>query len=93
MNKIIITALMATTYIIGTLNKGTEYPTCGEIVSVNYETDVAVFEDFNGFQWGFYGVEDWMVGDTIAVIMNDKGTPTIFDDEIVDMKYCGYKED
>lgn len=91
MKKLIITALLSAS-LLGAFDNSKEYPTCGKIVSVNYETDVAVFEDFNGFQWGFYGVEDWMVGDTIAVIMNDQGTPTIFDDVIVDAKYCGYEE-
>lgn len=93
MSKIFITALLATTYILGTLNKGTEYPTCGTIVSVNYDTDVAVFEDLSGNKWGFYGVEDFIEGDIVAVTMNDKGTDIIYDDEIVRVKYCGYKED
>ena len=92
MKNLIITTLLTAALTLGTFNNTTEYPTCGKIVSVNYETDVAVFEDFNGFRWGFYGVEDFLIGDIVAVIMNDNGTETIFDDQIVDIKYCGYEE-
>ena len=92
MKKLIITALLTTSMALGTFSNSKEYPTCGTVVSVNHETDVVVFEDFNGLRWGFKGAEDWMVDDIIAVIMNDQGTETIFDDEIVDVKYCGYVE-
>ena len=93
MKKMIIIALLITaSFLLGAYSRDNskEYPTCGIIVDVNYDTDVATFEDFNGFQWSFYGVEDWMTGDIIAVIMNDNNTETIFDDKIVDYKYCGY---
>ena len=92
---IVVALLIASSFLLGAYsrNNSKDYPTCGKIVSVNYKTDVAVFEDFNGFQWGFEGVEDWMIGDIIAVIMNDNGTETIFDDTIKDVKYCGYIEE
>ena len=48
--------------------------------------------DFNGNLWQFEGCEDWLENDVVACIMNDKGTPIIFDDEIVDLHYEGWLE-
>ena len=92
MKNLIIATLLTTTLALGSINNTSNYPTCGTIISVNYETDVAVFEDHNEFRWGFKGVEDYLVGDIVAVIMNDQGTETIFDDQIVKIRYCGYED-
>lgn len=72
------------------IRKAKEYPTCGEVVEVDYENDLVVVEDFNGNLWEFEGCEDWLEGDIASMIMNDCGTPEIYDDEIVTVKYSGY---
>ena len=96
MKKAIITLLLViSAFTLGAFShkQNNVYANCGKIISVNYDTDTVVFEDLSGFQWGFKGVEDLFVGDIIAVVMDDNGTPIIFDDEIVDINYCGYEED
>lgn len=53
-----------------------------------------ILTDFNGFQWSFYDTEgdDWKPGDVASCIMSDEGTPLIYDDQILSIKYSGYLE-
>lgn len=66
------------------------YPASMIVVEVNQDTDMVTLQDFNGFLWQFEGVEDWVVNDICACIMNDMNTESIFDDEIVETRYCGW---
>lgn len=68
------------------------YALSGVVVELETESDSVVFEDFNGNLWAFEGIEDWFVGDIVAAVMADHGTRTIYDDEIVSVRYCGYTE-
>ena len=68
------------------------YPACGVVVALDYTADTVTVKDAMGFTWVFYGVEDWQTGDVVAMIMFDYGTPSIKDDEILDVKYCGVVE-
>lgn len=87
----IIAIIIAT---IMNLTPATEnlYPMTAVVTAVNYETDMVTMRDFNGNLWQFEGCEDWSKNDVVACIMNDKGTPIIFDDEIVDLHYEGWLE-
>ena len=66
------------------------YPMAYTVVEVNQQEDVMVLETFNGEQWVWEGVEDWMVGDVAAGLVDDCGTRYIYDDEILELRYCGY---
>lgn len=66
------------------------YPESMIVVEVDRENDVVTAQDFNGFLWEFSGTEDWNPGDICACIMDDMGTPLIFDDAIVSARYCGW---
>ncbi len=72
------------------------YPACGIVTEVDRQNDIVAFEDFNGNIWTFYGTEDWQVEDIIAVIFDDMGTGSIYDDEIhrendkLCIRYCGH---
>ena len=68
------------------------YPASMIVTYVNYEEDTVALEDFNGQRWVFYGAEDWIVNDICACIMNDMGTDVVYDDEIVETRYCGWVE-
>lgn len=67
-----------------------EYPMTTVVTSVDYTTDIVTIQDFNGFEWQFTGTEDWTEGSICSCIMSDKGTPYIFDDEIITVKYDGW---
>lgn len=68
----------------------TLYPMTTVVTNVDYSTDIVTITDFNGFEWQFVGAEDWDNGDICSCIMSDKGTPLIFDDEIITVKYDGW---
>ena len=69
-----------------------EYPQTFVVDLVNHEQNYMVLVDFNGNEWIWEGVEDFDRGDIIAAIMEERGTPTIYDDEIVKIRYAGYME-
>ena len=45
------------------------------------------FVDGNGSLWQYEGIEDFQEGDICSMIMDNKGTLEIKDDEIVQLKY------
>lgn len=67
----------------------TLYPLAVKIKTVDRETDVVECVDGGGNVWEFFGCEDWQEGDFAALLMNDKGTPSIYDDEIITARYAG----
>lgn len=63
------------------------YPSIGVIYDIDKKADIVYYTDGVN-NWSFYGVDDWMVGDTVLTIMYDNGTQnTIKDDIIVSIKY------
>lgn len=70
------------------------YPHMGEVVEVlpkaNGEYEIT-FEDGVGRSWSWIDDDgDWFIGDFVAVIMDDNGTPTVYDDSVLDARYVGY---
>lgn len=65
------------------------YPKTMKVEEINIMENLVTLIDGNGFEWKFQGVEDWKVGDICACTMYDNNTETIFDDEIIDIKYSG----
>ena len=63
------------------------YALSTEVTDVDYKADTVTVTDHNGNEWQFSGCEDWMIGDGCAVVMDDKGTEIIYDDEIVNTRY------
>lgn len=68
------------------------YPLCGIVTEVDYKKDYIVIEDFTGNLWVWEGAEDWGRKDIASMIMDDKGTDLIIDDEIVKIYYSGWVE-
>ena len=85
---IILLVTMSKNAVCGNADLKTRYyPLTTKVIKV--ENDTVTIKDNNGFIWEFKGSEDWEVKDICTCIMNDKGTQTIFDDEIVTTKYDG----
>lgn len=59
------------------------------VQTVDVENDIVVIKDCSGNTWNFNGVEDWEVNDLCSCLMNSKGTPAIYDDEIISTRYSG----
>lgn len=67
------------------------YPQTMKVIEI--EDNIVTIQDYNGFIYEFEGAEDWEVGDICSCIMNDNGTPKIYDDEIVSIRYAGTFEE
>lgn len=68
------------------------YPQTFVVDLINYEQNFTILVDFNDNEWVWEGIEDFNCGDIVAAIMEECGTPTIYDDKIVMIKYTGYIE-
>ena len=82
---IVIVALMLTTTAFASV-----YPKTFKVYDLDYINDIVTLETFNGDLFDFYGCEDWCIGDCASAIMDDMGTPEIFDDEIVMVYYSAW---
>ena len=62
-----------------------------QVTEVNYELDLVTCVDSVGFEWAFYGCEDYYEGDIVCCLMDTMGTSdTILDDAIIEADYSGY---
>lgn len=82
-------------FILGVLQEkenfnSTYYPATFVVVVVNKTDDVVSFQNSNGYQYLWKGVEDWSVGDMASAIMDSKETSNISDDTILKVHYCGF---
>lgn len=91
----LIIALAFTVSIIaglyGTKTESKIYPLTTKVLRVDYENDIVVCIDCNSNFWEFEGAEDWEAEDCATLLMNDKGTEDIFDDEIISAKYSAWE--
>ena len=69
----------------------TEHIRCSVgIVTETFEsTDTVYFVTKEGNRFWFTGIEDWIPGDYIIAVFDDKGTATVEDDEIIRLRYIG----
>ena len=63
--------------------EGRLYPRFGNVVDIEYDSDFVTVDDGLGNLWDFYGVEFYLYGDIVLLVMNDNGTPDwIYDDRV-----------
>lgn len=68
-----------------------EYPQTMVVTHVNEYIDSVTIETATGYQYSFWGIEDYQIGDVVAVTMNDNATENdITDDKIVEVRFSGY---
>lgn len=63
------------------------YPETGKVIEVNHKTDIVSVEIPNGYVYGFYGAEDWKVGDYASLLMSNNRTEVVTDDIVVDAEF------
>lgn len=68
------------------------YPMTTVVVSLDYDVDTVIVEDFNGNLWEIEGCEDWQLFDICSMIMDDNNTSIIYDDTIITYRYDGWIE-
>lgn len=88
-------AVIGFTFSTSTVAKAEEqkprfYPKTTVVKETRTETDEVICVDFNGFEWAFKGIDEWMVGDYCSMIMYDNCTDIIFDDVIISCHYDGW---
>lgn len=66
------------------------YQTTGIVTEIDKVNDVVTVTNFEGEQFQFEEVEDWLIGDIAQMVMYDNGTEEVEDDEIIDVRYIGY---
>lgn len=66
------------------------YPAVGVVFDIDYENNLVIFEDYEQNLWAIEGIDDWEIGDIGALLMNDMDTESIYDDEIVLVRYAGF---
>lgn len=67
-----------------------EYPQTMVVAQIDEPVDSVTIETATGYQYSFWGIEDYEVGDIVSVTMNDNATETIEDDKIVSVRFSGY---
>ena len=65
------------------------YPNALYVAETNKEENYVAAVSITGNAFKFSGVDDWMIGDVVAVIMDDKGTENVDDDVIIKKRYAG----
>lgn len=65
---------------------GSVYPCIGEVTEIDEENDVVYVVTSFEHEFSFYGVEDYMVGDGVAMLMYDNGTSSVVDDIILEVR-------
>jgi len=53
------------------------------VYEFSHETDEVIVETKTGNLYAFYGIEDWEINDRCVLLMDDMGTESIEDDEII----------
>lgn len=66
------------------------YPLTTRVIQIDEDSDCVSIEDCNGNLYSFIGIEEWETDMTCTVIMDSKGTKTIYDDEIVSVRYSSF---
>ena len=67
------------------------YQNTGMVTNIDNENDIVTVTDFEGKQYEFEEVEDWMVGDYVLMTIDNNGTLNDFeDDKIINARYIGY---
>ena len=94
MKKAIIATIIALTITVPV--NATIYPHMGEVTAVRPKANgeyKIIFKDGVGRSYSWIDDSgDWFTGDFVAVIMDDNGTPTVYDDSVLDARYVGYAE-
>lgn len=66
------------------------YPMTAKVVDLDRPADVVTIETASGYQYQFYGCEDYCEGDFVSAIVWKNGTERITDDVILAVHYSGW---
>lgn len=81
---------LAASLLVATTACASLYPETMIVTGVDENEDVLCLETATGEMFYAMGIEDYCLGDLVSVIMNDMETSSIWDDEIVMLRYSGF---
>ena len=64
----------------------TNYTMQAKVVDVDTASDIVQIEDSHGEIWEFFGTENFQKDNSVIVLMDNQGTSTIYDDEILSVR-------
>lgn len=64
------------------------YPLAGVVVRIDSDSDLVSVRDGAGNLWQFYGVEGWMLGEGVAILMDGRGTEVVSDDRMLSVRHA-----
>jgi hypothetical protein len=67
------------------------YANTAVVTEVDKANNLVTVEDCNGNTWQFTETEDWEFADTCSMLMDNKGTQNVSDDEIIQITYCSFE--
>lgn len=68
------------------------YPLLTVVTEIDRSIDKVTVTDNTGYEWSFYGCEDWQLNDICTLLMDSRKTEKIYDDVIVQTRYSGSVE-
>lgn len=68
------------------------YPMTAIVTELDSEDDIIYVTTATGNEFTFFGCEDYYIGDYVSLIMWDNGTSSVYDDEILEVRYSGFYE-
>lgn len=66
------------------------YPTTCQITNLDRTTDIVTMTTATGYEYQFYGCDDYDNGDLVSVIMFNNHTDNITDDAVICVHYAGF---
>lgn len=85
---IIIAIVMASLahQVISRTTNDTNYTMQAKVIGVDTTSDTVQIEDSHGEVWEFFGTENFQKDNSVIVLMDNQGTSTVYDDEILSVR-------
>lgn len=64
----------------------TNYTMQAKVIDVDTTSDTVQIEDSHGEIWEFFGTENFQKDNSVIVLMDNQGTSTVYDDEILSVR-------
>ena len=90
---VVIDLVIVTIFVVSLIHRAsspmtndTNYTMQAKVVDVDTASDTVQIEDSHGEIWEFFGAENFQKDNSVIVLMDNQGTSTIYDDEILSVR-------
>lgn len=90
---VVIDLVIVTIFVVSLIHRAsspttndTNYTMQAKVVDVDTASDTVQIEDSHGEIWEFFGTENFQKDNSVIVLMDNQGTSTIYDDEILSVR-------